>query len=187
MRRASVILATLRPVARLMLPWVAFHGYLAWGWRVWDLFNRLPAYGDALEVLWGIEWWHEAVFIKHVSPLFTNLIFHPIGWHTATLAHTPTLFLLAQPLRAVGGAAFAYNALTLLAHYIAFAGAFRFLQPYGHRFAVTIAALMFSFWHMRWFRSGGHLHTLWLTALLPWLMWEAKRVRFFIFQGGIPM
>ena len=79
-------------------PWLAFTLMLLWGWRVYDLFNNIPAYGDALEVLWGIRWYHDALFIQHTSPLFTPLIFHPLGWYTATLAHTPVLFLLAQPL-----------------------------------------------------------------------------------------
>lgn len=167
----------LQLVVRIVLPWIPFYAYLVWAWRVPDIFHRIPAYGDALEVLWGIEWWYDSVFVKHVSPLFTNLIFYPTGWHTATLAHTPTLFLLAQPLRAIGGVAFAYNVLVLLAQYVAFAGAFRFLRLYGSRFATTIAALMFSFWHMRWFRAGGHLNIFWATALLPWLAWQAHKIR----------
>lgn len=164
-----------RTYANLILPWVVFYIYLVWAWRVQDMFRQLPAYGDALEVVWGIEWYGRSLFVDRVSPLFTNRVFYPNGWHTATLATSPPLFLLAQPFRAIGGAAFAYNALSLLAQMIAFAGAYRFLRLYTTRPGAWIAAAMLSFWPFRWFRIGGHLNVLWASALLPWLAWVLER------------
>ena len=157
-------------VYRILGPWLAFHVYLMWAYRISDPFHQVPAYGDLLEVLWGMEWYHYAFSTTHVSPLFTPMIFYPLGWHTATLAHTPMLFLLAQPLFLIGGPAFAYNLLVVLSQYVAFAGCYRFVRLYTRGLGAVIAALMFTFWHMRWFRAVGHLHIFWAVALLPWMV-----------------
>jgi hypothetical protein len=150
---------------------------LLWGWRVGDVFRSVPAYGDVLEVLWGIEWYRDSLFVNHRSPLFTPLVFHPGGWHTATLAHTPLLFVLGVPLYTLGGVAFAYNALCIVSFFVAFAGCQRFARLYASGFAATLAALVFTFLGFRWLRVGGHLHTAWTSSLLPWLLWGLDRLR----------
>jgi hypothetical protein len=110
----------MKRIASHLFPVVMCLALLAWGWRVRNPFQELPAHSDALEVIWGIEWYHDALFVRHASPLFDPLMFHPNGWHTATLAHTPAIFLLAQPLRSLGGPIFAYNSLAVLSCLIAF-------------------------------------------------------------------
>jgi len=147
-------------------------------WRVRDPFRELPASGDALEVIWGIEWYHHALFVRHASPLFDPLIFHPNGWHTATLAHTPPLFLVAQPFRLLGGAAFAYNALAIFSLVVAFWGSLCLFKLFNSSSAiVTVSAGVFTYLDFRWFRVGGHQHILWASSFLPWFLCLLERTR----------
>lgn len=162
-------------VIKKLIPWLGFWVVFAWGWRVQNFFTHFPGVGDALEVLWGIRWYHSALLVQHSSPLFTSLVFHPIGWHTATLAHTPLLFLLALPLNALGGLAFAYNSLAIGALIISFAGMYRFLRLFVSWPVATLAALVYTFWGMIWGRVIGHLNVEWMSGLLPWLAWGMVR------------
>ncbi len=159
--------------ARSCMPWLAFATLLAFGWRVSDPLHNIPAYGDALEVIWGIEWYHEALFVQRVSPFFDSLVFHPNGWHTVSLAHTPLLFFLGSLLFAIGGSsALAYNLLALGSTLVAFQGARRFVRNYAGEFATTVAALVFTFMSARWAKVGGHFHVLFVTSLFPWFVWS---------------
>ncbi len=170
-----------RPVIRLLFPWLVFWALFAWGWQVRNPFTDIPACyesPDAFEVLWGIRWYHEALFSRHLTPFFTNLAFHPIGWHTTTLAHTPTLFVIAQPLYMVGGEVFTYNIFVVTALVVAFAGTVRFMRLFTRDAAALVAALAFTFAGARWFRvNEGHLPILWLSGLLPWLAWMLEQAR----------
>ena len=165
------------PVLSRLAPWVFFWGLFAWRWRVQNIFTHIPAYGDVLEVLWGIQWYHDSILVQHITPLFTPLIFHPLGWHTATLAHTPFLFLLALPFYQLGGIAFAYNMLSILSLVVSFAGCFLFVRLFASSSGATIAALIYTFVEPHWFRIGGHLHTAWVFSLLPWLALAVERIR----------
>jgi hypothetical protein len=109
--------------------------------------------------------------------LFTPLVFHPLGWHTATLAYTPVLFLLALPIRELGGLAFAYNVLAVLALVVAFAGAFRLARLFLSWEMASIAALVFTFWRMCWEWVGGHLNMTWISGLLPWMAYGIERAK----------
>lgn len=173
-QRCSRLTETSRPIVNRLVPWVCFWGVFAWAWRVRDLFNTIPAYGDVLEVVWGIQYYYNSLFVSHSSPLFTPLVFHPWGWYTSTLAHTPVFFLAALPLYRLGGVAFAYNLLAILPSLISFAGVFRFTKLFTSRFPAICAALAFTFVNVRWLRTGGHLHILWATSLLPWLAWTVE-------------
>ncbi len=167
-------MTTKQPVSKLLLhisPWLGFAGFLLWGWRIYGIFVNIPTYGDVLEVAWGLRWYHDALFVQHVSPFFTPLIFFPTGWHTASLAHSPFIFLLGQPFYSIGGVAFAYNILVLIAFAVAFVGCLKFLRLYTPGFSAIIAALVYTFIGMRWVRILGHLHILWATSILPWLLW----------------
>jgi len=164
------------PVLSRLIPWVLFWALFAWGWRVQNIFTHIPGYGDALEVLWGILWYYDSIFIRHASPFFTALVFHPLGWHTATLAHTPFLFLLTLPLFLVGGLAFAYNFLSVLSMVISFAGCFRLVRSFASSSTATVAALVYTFVDPHWFRLGGHLHTAWLLGLFPWMALAVERL-----------
>jgi hypothetical protein len=180
----------LAPVARLLWPWAAFLAMLAWAWRVKDLFNNVPAYGDALEVLWGLEWYAQSLAHGR-NPLYFSGVFAPLGWQVATLAHGPAFFLALMPLYALGGAAFAYNGAALGANVLAFAGMYKAAKLWLSPIASTVAALAFTFWGYRWLRNAGHLHTLVATALLPFQVWAweqarrkpARRLRWFVISG----
>ena len=75
-----------------LLIWSPF--LLLWVWGVhYDPLTDGPGYGDALEVVQGMESY--ADFLRNgTNPLYNPLVFYPTGWHTATLAHTPALLLL---------------------------------------------------------------------------------------------
>ena len=102
-----------RRIAGHISAWIAFSAMLVWGWRVWDIFNKVPGYNDVLEIAWGINWYYDSLFVRHVSPGFTSMVFHPLGWHVFTFGYPPLIFLTALPLTFLGGIAFAYNVLAL--------------------------------------------------------------------------
>ena len=107
----------------MLLPWLAFCAILLWRWGGRDLFHTLPAYGDALEEVWGFSWYGDAIR-SHLNSSYYPLIFAPQGWIVATFgaAVGPGYFLAMAPLYWLGGAAFAYNATTLLTFVVAFGG-----------------------------------------------------------------
>jgi len=166
-------------VADRLLPWLPFCLLFLWGWRTPDIVHSVPGMADVLEVLWGVQWYRDCLFSRGVSPLYCELIAHPHGWHTAALAHTPFIFLLMLPLNEFAGPAFAYNVSVILSLGVAFAGALRFAGQFtGSRFGATLVGLVFTFVGMRWFRTTqGHLNILWLSALVPWLLWALERAR----------
>ncbi len=173
-----------------LLTWCLFVLFFLWGWRIYNVFHFIPAHPDVLEALWGVEWYHKALLEKNVSPFSLHIIFHPLEWQSNTLAHTPFLFVLALPFFEVGGAAFAYNVLTILTILIAFYGTFLFVKRFAPYFIAACAALIFTFSGINWSSVGSHLHFLCAFSLLPWLaltieslkLSEAKRLKIL---GGI--
>lgn len=165
-----------------------------WLWRVRDPFRELPAYGDTLEVVWGFIWYHRVLLDGDGSKLlFYPLIFHPNGWHTATLAHSPSFFVLGMPYELIGGPAFAYNSMALLSLVVCYLGSWRLLRSYVDPLPALVGSLVFTFSGIRAPRIfGGHLHLAWLTSLLPWLAWALRKSflkgrsrRSFILLSGI--
>ncbi len=152
-----------------IITFVLFSALLIWGWRIGNPFTNIPGYGDALEVIWGIEQYYKSILQDHTLPLFTDRIFFPGGFYSTTLNHTPFLFLIAQPFRIIGGPAFAYNCLALLALTIIFTGSYRFLRIYVSHPIASIAALMLTFWNFHWFRILGHIHVLFMLSLAIWM------------------
>ncbi|GIV89342.1 MAG: hypothetical protein KatS3mg055_1860 [Chloroflexus sp.] len=165
------------PLVFKLIPWMVFGIFFGWGWRVENLFTNLPAYGDVLEVIWGIQWYYQSLSVSHVSPLFTSLVFHPLGWHTATLAYTPTLFLVSLPFYFIGGLGFAYNILAIAALLVTFSGMMRFSKLFVSQYTAIFVALAFTFWQTSWFFIMGHLNMAWISALLPWLAWSLERAK----------
>ncbi|RPI51936.1 MAG: hypothetical protein EHM56_08940, partial [Chloroflexi bacterium] len=162
-------------IARPLMPWSLFLLVLAWGWRVKDWFHTVPAYGDILEVLWGLLWYYESLFLRHTSPAFYPLIFYPEGWQVSTFGGGLGLYSLLLPLYLAGGAAFAYNALVVLSFFLAFAGTYKLARQFVAPFPATVAALLYTFWGLRWIRAVGHINILVSSALLPWLAWGMER------------
>lgn len=164
-------------------PWIAFFVLLVWGWRLRNPLTDIPSYGDALEVIWGIEWYHKSIFHDHALPFFTDRIFYPGGFYSTTLNHTPFLLLIAQIFRVFGGSAFAYNCLILLAQGIAFAGAYRLLILHVNNPSAVISALMLTFWSFQWLRMEGHVPILFMLSLSPWMayilvLWKTGRISY---------
>lgn len=161
---------------KTFIPWVIFHSFLAWGWRVMNPFHELPGYGDVLESLWGFIWYEQAVFQGKGNPFFIPLIAHPLGWHTTNLSHTPLLFFIGSLVHRMGGPAFAYNIFTLLSLYVCFAGMFLFMRCFTGWSAATLGALVYTFAGFRWIRVGeGHLNIAWMTSLIPWMAWSLQK------------
>lgn len=152
------------------LPWFALGLFLLLGWRVTDLSGSVAAYGDTLEMLWGISWFGDHILAAR-SPLFYPLVFHPEGWYTAASSNSPTLFVALLPLYSAGGAAFAFNIGTLASFLLAFSGTYCLARTFSESVvAATLAALLYTFWGFRWLRIGGHLNQLLASSFLPWLV-----------------
>src|SRR5690606_4505638 len=135
-------------------PSLAFLVMLGMAWRT-SLVSEVPGYGDVLEVIWGMEWYYDQIFGHHSPPLYSPLVFHPNGWHTATLAHTPLLFLIGAAIIALSdNVGLAYNLLALSGLTLAYMGSLRFLRLYTSGPVVIVAALIFTFLGFRWQRIG---------------------------------
>ena len=96
------------------------------------------------------------------------------------------MLLATMPLYWLGGPAFAYNVTVLLTFVVAFAGSYKLarlffdpLGPSGHFqgsvLPATVAAVLISFWGLRWFQNFGHPNFLIGSALLPWMLWALER------------
>jgi hypothetical protein len=127
-----------------------------------------------MEVLWATQWYGDALRFHHSASLYP-LIFHPVGWQVATYAGGPVMFLALLPLYWMGGAALAYNVITLSTFLVAFAGSFTLAQRFVSRLPATITALLYTFWGFRWFRVAGHLNVAIASALLPWMLWSLEQ------------
>ncbi|MFT5195116.1 MAG: hypothetical protein ACI85U_002135, partial [Candidatus Promineifilaceae bacterium] len=160
-----------------ILRWGAFALFFAYFWHTYQIFTDIPAYRDALEVVWGILWYNHAL-TEWVNPFHYPLIFHPEGWQVGILAHTPLIFMVSQPFYILGGEVFAYNMLAIIPFFISYSGALRFFKHYTKSPLTLIAvSLAFTFVAMRTSRVGGHLHILWATSFLPWLGYHLNHWR----------
>ena len=156
-------------------PWAPFLLFLLWGWQNWDL-QTLPAYGDTLEVVWGLEWYYDSLVASGRSPAYMPLVFHPEGWHTATFAHSPYLLIALLPLYAVAGGSSVYNVVALALLGIAFLGTYLAARLFVGRGPATLAALGYAFTYPLFVRLASHLNVLGGAALLPWILWALIRL-----------
>ncbi len=67
------------PTLSKLVLWVPFWVLFALRWRVQNIFIYIPGYGDVLEVLWGIQWYYDSIFIEHKTPFFTSFVFSSLG------------------------------------------------------------------------------------------------------------
>jgi hypothetical protein len=154
---------------------VVFLALLLWRWRLFDLFNSIPSYGDTLEVIWGIGWYDGALHLGQGVLFEYPKLFHPEGWQVGTYAVGPASFLPLLPLNWIGGPAFAFNAGVLGLIFISYAGTFKLTRALkGTLFAAVFAGLLYTFWGMRWIRINGHFNILLGSALLPWMVWALE-------------
>jgi len=187
-------LSPLRRVVGWLMPWILFHVFLLWGWRVSNPFKHLPAvWGDLLTVIWKFEWCEQVLLFRQSNPLSYSLFAHPTGMHAGGQNFGPIWCVLSLPLERIGGVVFAYNVLTLLSLYVCFAGAFLSMRCCGSRWGATLGALGYTFLSFRWVRVGtpiaarelsGHLNILWMSSLIPWMMWFLERAKGASRQGS---
>lgn len=169
--------ASLRPIALGLLPGCVFLAVLAFMWRITDLGHSVAAYGDVLEVAWGSQWYAAVLRGETAAPFFYPLIFFPEGWRLAAFGYGPGMFLTLLPFQLLGGAAFAFNAGTLLSLAGAYGGAFLFTRRLTTLLPAIVAALLYTFWGFRWLRIMGHLNLALGTAILPWLLWSLHKAQ----------
>lgn len=152
-----------------LLVWLPFLLLCMWGLR-FNVLTELARFGDALEVVWGANWYAGALR-EGYWPLSTEIVFFPSGWPTSLLAHTP-LFLLAMGFaRLVMGEAAVFNLFFVGSFAVAYAGMLRVLTIHVQtRWIILLAALLMTFSGMRWVRYG-HLNVLWMSAFLVWFFW----------------
>lgn len=162
------------PLIQNGVPWLLFLALLAWGWRTTDLAGTVPSYGDVLEGLWAIDW-YDLALRTGVGTSVYPLAFHPEGWQVATYAWGPLNLAFLMPLARLGGAALAYNVITLLTFFIAFAGAKRLSSSLMGTLGAAVAALLYTFWGFRWYSIIGQLNVGVASALLPWMLWTFDR------------
>jgi hypothetical protein len=155
-------------------PYALFTALLLYGWRNWSLATSLPGYDDTLEIVWVLRWYAGALRGLHGLAVYP-LAFHPLGWHVASYGQGPGMYIPMLPFYWLGGAAFAYNITALLSFPLAFVGMYKLAGRFASRLPATIAALLFTFWGFRWFRSDGHWNILISSALLPWMAWALER------------
>ena len=156
---------------RRVWPAAVLLGFLAWGWRAQNLFSSIPSYGDTLVFTWALSWYGDAI-PAHQSIAVYPLAFYPGGW---PYAEDFFMLLALLPLHWIGGAAFAYNVATLLTFIVAFLGAYKLGRQFVGQAGATVAALLFTFWSLRWSQNIGHLSILVGSALLPWVLWSLER------------
>jgi hypothetical protein len=163
-------LALPKNYSSLLIIWLPF--LLIWIWAVrYNPLTHIPAYGDALEVVWGANWYADK--IRHPqNPLFFANVFYPSGWPTALQANTPIFLLLMGLTSFILPEAAVYNLFLFLSFLVAYAGMLKLARLYVEKpWIALLAALLYTFWGTRWVRLGGQVNLLWLSALLPWLCW----------------
>ncbi|MBI3957901.1 MAG: hypothetical protein HY328_03750 [Chloroflexi bacterium] len=169
--RASRIL----PIAQHILPWVAFVGFMAWGWGLRDIFRTVPHYGDALENIVSATWFSDAL-TQGQNPLIYPYNYFPEGWRVGSHSVGALLYLLLVPLVRIGGGAFAYNIAMLLTCIGGFAGALLLARRHLPALPAAVVSLAITFWSMRWGDAmEGRLNIFMAAALLPWMLWAAER------------
>mgnify|MGYP006904089554 FL=1 len=159
-----------RPATVRLLPGAILIIFLTYYWRINNLATLIPAYGDVLEALWGIDWLLNGFRNHSADLLFDPNVFMPEGWSTVTFAFGPGLFVLALPIAAATNIAVALNVLHLASFFIAFFGAYLMGRLVVGRPIACLIALLYLLWGGRWLRVGGQLNVLLASALIPWLI-----------------
>ncbi|MDP8243100.1 MAG: hypothetical protein P9L94_03390 [Candidatus Hinthialibacter antarcticus] len=131
--------------------------------------------GDKGTNLWNLWWVYYAVFERHVSPLWCDIVFYPQGvdlrFHTLSLANG----LLAAPLTAIAGPNIAYNALFLL--WTILTGAFASLWARGRGLGVFAAAFVGVIAAFSPYRFSHLIHlNLFSTACIFCAFWLCDRM-----------
>jgi hypothetical protein len=164
-----------RRFAGRILPWIAFLGFMAWGWGLRDIFRTLPHYGDALETVVSATWFSDAL-AQGRNPLIYPYNYFPEGWRVGSHSVGALLYLALVPLVRIGGGAFAYNIAVLFTCVAGFGGALLLARRHLPALPATVVSLAITFWSMRWSQAmEGRLNIFLAAALLPWMLWGVER------------
>jgi hypothetical protein len=162
-------------------------GYLlltvALTWPLATHFTRaIPGDGfDGWQNYWNLWWVKVALLEQHISPFFTNLLYHPTG--VGLLFHTLNPFngLLALPLQLASGLFAAYNFVVIFSFVIGGLGAYllaRQVLGLGRsRFAAFAAGVIFTFAPVHIAHLLGHMQVIsleWIPFFALYLLRAAE-------------
>lgn len=122
--------------------------------------------GDPPAYMWALGWWPYAL-AHGLDPLFSHVVWFPVGANLANTALIPLPSVLAWPLTAAFGPLPAYDLLTLLSP--AFAGTAMYVlcvHLTGRRLASFAGGWLFGFSTYELSQVVGHANLM-LVALLP--------------------
>jgi len=136
----------------------------------------IPEYGDALEALWCIHVWREAVLRGDYSFIDISAM-HPLGLHLTTIAHFGIGFL-SLPVSIIINSAFAANFVYLASLMICFLGSRYFLsQIIQNKFLIGISSTIFTIALGRTVHIFGHWHIALASAFSVWMAGLLLRLR----------
>lgn len=136
-----------------------------------DLSRSLPGSGDALEIVWALEWFAGRLTAAGGSLFFAPIVFAPFGWPLTASGNGVVFLFLASRLLLFGANGFwTFNFLGALSFAIGYSGMYRLMKREVSWGWAVAAAWLFAFWSGFTVRSGNHLLILWGAQLLPWLL-----------------
>lgn len=127
------------------------------------------SFDDAFEVLWQLTAIEKAVFETQTNPFFSQDIFYPQGWYTASGAQPSWYLLLLSPLTAVAGPVFTFNIAILATFILAGFGVYRFVLRISDRQVPgLVAGCIYIAVPALTLRLGGHLNVMIAAMFLPY-------------------
>jgi len=131
--------------------------------------NILGVGSDPYLFTWFLAWWPWSV-AHHLNPLYTNLVWQPVGLHIAWTTCVPLLALAGAPITLLWGPAATYNVLTLAAPVLSACSAYLLsLRLTGNPLSSVIAGYLFGFSTYEMAETLSHLN-LDFNFLLPLLL-----------------
>jgi hypothetical protein len=111
-----------------------------------SLTTNIAGHGaDPLLFIWLLAWWPFAV-LHHLDPLYTNLVWQPLGVYLPWVTSVPLLSLLGAPVTWAGGPLLTYNLLIIGAPVVSAWAAYRLcLKLTGSPAASIISGYLFGF------------------------------------------
>ena len=114
--------------------------------------------GDGLQNVWNIWWIHEAIVVKHVSPYFTDMLYHPVGASLIAQTLNPHNGLLAIGVGTVLDQHASHNALVVFAFVAGGMTSFALAWHVSRSWAGSLlAGAVFTFSHYHFAHALGHM------------------------------
>jgi hypothetical protein len=154
--------------------------------------NILGAGSDPFAFIWFLRWWPWAM-IHHLNPVYTHLVWQPLGIYFAWVTSVPLLSLIGLPFTLLSGPVLAYNVLNLSAPVLsAFAAYHLCLKITKAPLPAIIGGYLFGFSSYEMAQSLAALN-LSFTVFLPLLLLlvlmrlnnEINRQRFMVAAGAL--